>query len=730
MKVRDIEIPVTNLAGVGPSLAKLFAHVNVFTIADLFCYYPRDWEDRTQAIPLASFAQHAKIHCLAQVSAHEWFGFGRMKTLKIIISDETESAVLVCFNRPFLEKVLPVGAIISVTGAFSMRYGEIQSSSFDAICISKNAQLEDFHGKSLPDSAVYPVYPLTAGLGQVQVRKIMGKALTEYARGIEDELPSRIQERYGFMHKQDAIKAMHKPKVLSDALDAKRALIFEELYHFQKAILSRAMERKHDMQLPQIPAELSNANADECLTAFVKLLSPRQKQFYDRLTFQLTSDQIQVIVRINYDIDAGFPPSIAGENRPFHMARLLQGDVGSGKTLVAFFAALRIIDWGGQCALLAPTEILARQHAENAAKLLEPLIGADGKGIQVAFLTGNVKNKGRTPLLKSLKNGDIHIVIGTHALFSKNVVYHNLRLVVIDEQHRFGVVQRNAIMDKGRTSVLNSNSDTPNNPALLMMSATPIPQTLALTVYGDLDVSTIKTMPLGRKPILTHLTRQNNESRVYEAVRAELKKGRQAYFVYPRIENAENIEYFDENENEQSGSNLKSAEEMYVFLSQHVYPEFACALIHSKVDEQEQGRILNAFRDGTIQVLVATTVVEVGVDIPNASCMVIEHAERFGLAALHQLRGRVGRGSEQSSCFLIYSATLSELGKSRLKVMHESTDGFFIAEEDLRLRGPGEVTGIQQSGYLTLGLADPVRDRDLLEIARKEALTELSNSES
>ena len=415
------------------------------------------------------------------------------------------------------------------------------------------------------------------------------------------------------------------------------------------------------------------------------------------------------------------------------MARLLQGDVGSGKTLVAFFAALRTVDWGAQCALLAPTEILAKQHAENAARLMEPLIGGDGGGVRTAFLTGNVKNKGRIPLLKELSEGGIDIVIGTHALFSKNVQYYNLRLVIIDEQHRFGVVQRGTIIDKGRSSIINQrdikNGGAGYTPSLLMMSATPIPQTLAHTVYGDLDLTTIKTMPDGRKPVRTFLTKQGNEAHVYEAVREELKKGRQAYFVYPRIEDA----FDDENaepENSSAAANktsLKSAEGMFEFLSKKVYPEFKCALIHSKTDDVEQSDILRLFGAGEIDVLVATSVVEVGVDVPNASAMVIEHAERFGLAALHQLRGRIGRGSEQSFCFLIYTEHLSETGKARLKVMRESTDGFFIAEEDLRLRGPGEVGGIQQSGYLTLGLADPVRDKELLALAHEEVQKEVEH---
>ena len=287
----------------------------------------------------------------------------------------------------------------------------------------------------------------------------------------------------------------------------------------------------------------------------------------------------------------------------------------------------------------------------------------------------------------------------------------------------FGVIQRSAILDKGRTSLdqleKSSKGELPKQPDLLLMSATPIPQTLALTIFGDLDVSTIKTMPMGRKPIITHLTMQGNESRVYEAVREELKQGHQAYFVYPLIEGEEL-----ETESETRVMPLKSAEEMFVFLSQQVYPEYKCALVHSKVDEEQQNQILQGFREGSIQILIATSVVEVGVDVPNATCMVIEGAERFGLAALHQLRGRVGRGSHQSYCFLVYNQKLSEIGKQRMKVLHSSNDGFYIAEEDLKLRGPGDINGIQQSGYFTLGIADPINDKDIMEMAREDILSE------
>lgn len=752
MKLSDIENPVSSLSGVGPSLAKLLARLGVFTVADLLSYWPKDWEDRTEKIPLAAFNSHNKVHTIAQVVDHQYFGFGAMRTLRIIIDDGTARGSLICFNRNFLEKTLPVNSVIAITGSFTIKYGELQSTAFEAECLGKDISIDHYIDTPVPNSAVLPIYPLTAGLTQTQLRKVMYKAINEYCRGIENELPNSVIESRNLMTKQQAIISMHRPKTMADALLAKKSLIFEELFNFQKIILKRAAERqrpKSDVLFTSFNGKKNIAqnttidNVDNIgniettfqtnkntSNDFRNSLSPKQEELLSRLPFTLTDDQMAVIIDMNKDIDCSqFEQSIEVEkslkerqstssqtkqplNKPtssFQMARLLQGDVGSGKTMVAFFAALRIIEYGGQCAIMAPTEILAKQHADTAAKLLEPL------GIRVAFLTGNIQAAGRKPLLNALKTGLINIVIGTHALFSQSVVYKNLRFVVIDEQHRFGVVQRSAILDKGRLSIDQQKAleqgIIPSPPDFLLMSATPIPQTLALTVFGDLDVSTIKTLPKGRIPIKTLLTREGNEARVYEAVREEINKGRQAYFVYPLIENTET-----------TNNNLKSAEEMFLFLSEQVFPEFNCAVIHSKVDETEQSRILEEFRSGKINILVATSVVEVGVDVPNASCMVIEHSERFGLAALHQLRGRVGRGTEQSFCFLVYSEKLTELGKSRLKVLHESTDGFYIAEEDLRLRGPGDVNGIQQSGYFTLGLADPIRDKEILELARQDAL--------
>ena len=411
------------------------------------------------------------------------------------------------------------------------------------------------------------------------------------------------------------------------------------------------------------------------------------------------------------DIDKGYEERARLQNQaergipkpkkiPFSMARLLQGDVGCGKTLVSLFICLRIISWKGQCAFMAPTELLASQHAETTARLLDFL------GIRVAFLTGNVKAAGRNQILKALKEGQIDIIIGTHALFSANTIYKDLQLAVIDEQHRFGVLQRQAILEKGR-KIINGVSFEPH---LLMMSATPIPQSLALTVFGDLDLSTIKTMPEGRKEITTYLVREGNEINAYEEVRKELQKGRQAYFVYPAI-NSDNPTV-----------QLKSAQLAFDKLSKHIFPQYKCALVHSKIPEEEQESIFRDFRDWKINILAATTVIEVGIDVPNATCMVIEQADRFGMAQLHQLRGRVGRGKEQSYCFLIYSQNLTKTGIERMKVLRQSTDGFYIAEQDLKTRGPGEITGTLQAGQLEFNIADLSKDQELLYQARQDAL--------
>ena len=722
MKVSQITVPVTAVTGVGASTEKLLANLNIFTVGDLLSYWPKTWDDRTKLITLAEFANHKKVNTVAKVINHDWFGYGRMRTLKLVISDSSAQAELLCFNRPFMEKMFPVDSLIRVNGSFYVKYGTLQSASFDVSLISEappsvGPGKENMEQYLKSGNGVLPVYALTAGLSQVQLRKIIGAALRQYAKGIENEIPEDVIKRQGLFTKMECVFAMHSPQSLEQAEKARKSLIFEELYLFQKAIGERSLQHRGTLpvETDTISAELvssrTNMSADKeeaVEKAFAASLSPRQKDATARLPFKLTTGQMSVITQINADIDKSYE-----KGSRFSMARLLQGDVGSGKTLAAFFSCLRICDYGGQCALLAPTELLARQHAENAAELLEPL------SVRLAFLTGNIKAAGRSKLLKELKDGNIDIVIGTHALFSSGVVYKDLRLAVIDEQHRFGVLQRNAILEKGRKTVDSSSEEQVFTvPNLLMMSATPIPQTLALTVFGDLDVSVITTMPHGRLPVKTHLCSEKSRQNVFTFVRRELEQGRQAYFVYPLIK-------AQDEEDSDTDSGLKSAEEMFEVLQKKVFPDYCVELIHSKVDEEKQRSIMADFKENKIQILVATSVVEVGVDVPNATCMVITHAERFGLAALHQLRGRVGRGTAQSHCFLVYSDKLTETGKARLKALYESNDGFVIAEQDLELRGPGEVLGVQQSGYLTLSIADPVRDSAILQIARKEAFASL-----
>lgn len=718
MFLNELKVTVESLAGVGPATAKQFAKLNIFTVADLLSVYPRDYDDRTKKVTLAEFSQHPKVHTICKVVAHSWFGYGKMKTLKIEITDGTANAFLIAFNRSFLEKSLPVGSIISVTGRFEIKYNELQSTVFEASRLAYDGTLADYISAPVPDSALYPVYPLTEGLSQKNYRKTIGAALKAYGKTISDELPQEIIQERKLLPKQQALLQIHMPKNLEEVEEARRTLIYEELYQFEYKMALRALRHRGTLPSDKEVKESREVTKEE----FHDSLSPRQKQLASRLTFELTPDQMKAIMDINADIDRSQVEfnammnrefGTAGENErpPFNMQRLLQGDVGSGKTLVSFFACLRTIDYGGQCALLAPTELLARQHAENAAKLLEPV------NVKAAFLTGNLKSAGRENLVNALRDGNIDLVIGTHALFSRNVSYKKLQLAIIDEQHRFGVAQRESIIDKGRVSF----GATAHTPDVLMMSATPIPQTLALTAFGDLDVSLIKTMPKGRKPVKTLLTVMGNERNVYEAVRKELNAGHQAYFVYPRIG--------EETEDSDNDKSLKAAEEMYDFLSNQVYPGITCALIHGKVTEEEQKKILEDFSKGKTKVLIATTVVEVGVDVGNATCIIVEHADHFGLAELHQLRGRVGRSDLQSYCFLIYGKNITEEGKARLKALHESTDGFYIAEQDLKSRGPGEISGTSQSGYLTLAIADLARDKEILKIARFDAFKQLHSHE-
>jgi len=650
--VREIAAPVSDLKGAGPAVCGRLAKLGVYTGADLLLFAPRDYEDRSARRLLSEFGS-GPVNCRVRVVAHDWFGFGRMRTLKIWVEDEGGTrAALVCFNRPFLERSFPVDATLKLFGRFEYKFTELQSTAFDAEPVGDG-------DADLPDG-VRPVYPLTDGLGQSTVRKLAARGLARWG-SVDDEVPPGIRELRGLLRKAESLRALHAPDTPAEAVSARRSLAYEELFYLQVMIARRAAARR-SVEVPRAAPPDALARALE-----------------ERLPFKLTEDQKTAIADIRADLSGPWP-----------MARLLQGDVGSGKTLVAFFAALYAIAGGGQAAIMAPTELLARQHADTAARLLEPL------GIRLAYLSGNVADAARRPLLAALARGEVDLAVGTHALFSEDVVFKDLRLVVVDEQQRFGVLQRLAIGAKGR------------KPDTLMMTATPIPRTLALTAFGDLSISTIRTMPAGRLPIITHLAKDGNEGKVYEFVRRELAAGRRAYFVYPLVDRSDKLA-------------LKDAEAMYERLSREVFPEFRGGLIHARLPEDQKRATMADFAAGRLSFIVATSVVEVGVDVPEATCMVIEHAERFGLAALHQLRGRVGRSSLQSYCFLVWSEKLGDEGKARVMAMKATTDGFMIAEEDLRIRGPGEITGTTQSGALRLSFADPVRDAELLEAARTDA---------
>lgn len=714
MKLSEIKTPVSSLAGVGPKITNLLAKLNIFTIADLLQYYPRKVEDRTQKVLLKD-ADKGKVHTVARVISQEWFGYGRMRNLKVIISDQSAKAELICFNRGFLEKTLVPGTIISVTGHFFVKYNALQSTDFEVEIHESQDQNLDLNSIQPLNSKIYPLYSLTQGLSQKQISKAILKALSQYAFGIEDEIPASLIKKNNLLSKNEAIHLIHNSQTLDEYILARKTLVYEELYSFMSVITRRSL-----MRHGHIPTFEEHNQTDIPLVHqqdFIESLSPLQKQLLESLPFNLTNDQCYSIMQMNEEIDNGsternrllvqYDRGIPMQLRPpFTMARLLQGDVGSGKTLCALFACLRVINWKGQCALMAPTEILARQHAETAHKLLSPL------GIKTAFLTGNIKSAGRTQLLKALKQGEIDIVIGTHALFSAQVEYNDLELAIIDEQHRFGVLQRQAIIAKGR---VHERCGISFEPHLLMMSATPIPQSLAQTLYGDLDVSVIKSMPNGRKPIQTFLVKEGNESNAYEAVRKELQKGKQAYFVYPAI---------DSELNDDGTMKYKSAEKAFEILANQVFPEYKCALLHSKIDEEEQVKTLHDFQQNKIQILAATTVIEVGVDVPNATCIVIEMADHFGMSQLHQLRGRVGRGQDQSFCFLIYSQNITKNGIERMKALRQSTDGFFIAEQDLKTRGPGELNGTLQAGSLSFNIADLSCDMSILNDVKRDILTQ------
>ncbi len=649
---------ITKLNGVGKAIAADYQNLGIRSYSDLINLKPRLYDDRTQEITLSSLdkAEKAQIVCQIKIIDQTYFGQGSKvgRTLKIIAVDrEGKRLSLLCFGRNFLERSLYINSVWYFIGQVSYNNYEWQSSSFEVYNSSEKAGI----GKLLP------IYPLSGSLTQRIIRRDISSILSDYS--FSDELPDKIRTKFHLLSTDRAIKQLHTPSSSEMQKIAYKTLAFTELFYLQLEIRRNFINKQHPFKEVR-PSKL-------------------EKQLIASLPFSLTESQEKVIKEIRSDLSQG------------EMNRLLEGDVGAGKTLVAWLSSLYAVSKGGQVAFMAPTELLARQHAENAATLLSPL------GIRLAFITGDVKGKGRNLLVNALKNGEIDIAIGTHALFSKDITFKNLTYIIIDEQHRFGVEQRDALVNKGK------------KPNLLMMSATPIPRSLALTLYSDAAISTINTLPNGRKPIITYLVKENNREKMYASVEIEFKRGHQAYFVYPRIGD----------EKDDSESNLRDVYKMAEFLKQK-YPGVPAALIHSKLPDEEKQHILKDFKDKKLMYLVSTSVIEVGIDVPDATCMIIEHADRFGLAALHQLRGRVGRSSLQSYCFLVFGDTITEDAGKRLRCMKENTDGFYIAEQDLAIRGPGDISGLEQSGFLQLNFASIINDTEILKYASLEAKKLLS----
>lgn len=650
MFVGELTFPITQIKGVGKVTAADFASLGVEKACDLVTLFPRSYDDRTVMRSLKDMGDEGgTINTAVAITDHSHYMSKGQRVLKMTARDLNSGRTLHlhCFGRSFMENAYPVGTSWFINATVT-KTGSVFSASAFTLGASEEA---------VGIGTILPVYPLSGSLTQKTVRKAVDTILSNRYMKFDDEIPERLRLAHDLMHMDEAVRQMHHPGSMGELEKARRTLAYTELLHLEVNLVRGRQER---------------APQDRTV-----VVSPLEKRLVSSLPFHLTKDQEKCLEEIRRDLDWST------------MNRLLQGDVGSGKTLVAWIAALHMIAKGFQVAFMAPTELLARQHAEGAATLMEKL------GVHVAFLTGDVKGRERGYLLDALKKGDIDLAIGTHALFSKDVVFKSLGLVIIDEQHRFGVEQRQALSHKGKRV------------HVLMMSATPIPRTLAMTVFGSMDISTIESMPEGRRPIVTHIVDERNRDRMYASIAVEFERGHQAYFVYPRID--------DEGE-----SDLKDVTTMYSFL-QGKYPGIPSALIHSRLPEEEKIRILDDFRAKKLMYLVSTSVVEVGIDIPDATCMVIEHAERFGLAALHQLRGRVGRSSLQSYCFLVYYGNLTEEAKARLKVMRESTDGFMIAETDLKIRGPGEFIGNRQSGFLRLKVASLTDDVELMAQAKADA---------
>lgn len=651
-------VPVTELKGVGTALALKLERLGIRTIQDLILHLPSRYQDRTRILPIGALRPGDEGVVEGTIRAADVVQ-GRRRSLLCRLQDGTGTLTLRFFHFNAAQKNS------LKTGQRLLCFGEARPGPSGLEMVHPEYRSLKGEGPATLTESLTPVYPLTEGLTQNRIRSLITLALEWMEReGLDDLLPDALRRRWQLPDLQHSIHYLHHPSV-----DADQTLLMEGKHPAQRRL---AMEEllAHHLSLQKVRQQVRQQGAPS-LRATGELSRP----FLEQLPFSLTAAQLRVAREVARDLQ-----------KPTPMLRLVQGDVGSGKTVVAVLAALQAVENGLQAAVMAPTEILAEQHYLNFSQWLEPL------GIQVAWLAGKVKGKAREARLASIRSGEAQVVVGTHALFQDEVSFADLGVVVIDEQHRFGVHQRLSLREKGRNGE--------RSPHQLIMTATPIPRTLTMSAYADLDCSVIDELPPGRTPVQTVVIADSRREQVIERVRRACEEGRQAYWVCTLIEESEALQC---QAAEVTAESLKEA-----------LPQLRIGLVHGRMKATEKAEVMARFKAAELDLLVATTVIEVGVDVPNASLMIIENPERLGLAQLHQLRGRVGRGDVESFCVLMYHAPLSKQGRERLAVMRETTDGFRIAEKDLELRGPGEVLGTRQTGMMQFRIADLQRDADLL----------------
>ena len=657
-------ISVQFVKGMGQKRAAAFQKIGINTVADLLEYLPRRYLDRSTILPIAQVQLDQEATVIGEIISKEIIRRGKQR---LIVRIYDRSGVLegVWFNHiEVFNRIFAVGQTVAFSGKVGrFRHWQMVHPDFDIL----GGKKEPLH-----TSHVIPIYPGTeilkkAGLNSYAIRRIIRNALEQYGHQISETLPEDLLKKYQLLPRAKAYRALHFPNTLQEIEEALRRFKYEEIFYVQLLLALR--HRQYHQKASGIRFAINNA----FLTSVVK-----------KLPFELTNAQKRVLREIYHDVTSGQT-----------MNRLVQGDVGSGKTIVAVLTMLMAFTAGFQAALMAPTEILAQQHYFNLIELLTPF------EVRISLLIGSLPNRQKQQIQQEIATGNVDLVIGTHALIQEGVQFKRLGLVVIDEQHRFGVLQRGHLIAKGE------------KPHVLVMTATPIPRTLALTLYGDLDVSVIDEMPPGRQPIITAWRTESRLPKIFDFIENKVKAGDQAYIVYPLIEESEKID-------------LKAATEAHQFFQKR-FPEFNIGLMHGRMSMNEKEEIMQAFKRGDIQILVSTTVIEVGVDVPNATIMLIEHAERFGLSQLHQLRGRIGRGSKKSYCILVTPEHINEIARQRMRVLEETTDGFKIAEEDLRLRGSGEFFGTRQHGLSDFKYIDLVRDVRIIQTAREDAFRLLQN---